>query len=283
MTSVAHQRAERQALRSARRHYENFPVASLLLPRRMRAPVALIYAFARHADDIADEGIRQDQERLRELEQLRQRLDLARSGQASDDPLIDALAETMHRHALPWQALYDLLSAFSQDVTVTRYASYQELADYCRRSANPVGRLLLKLYDADDDDNLRASDAVCTALQLLNFLQDLDQDYRLRGRIYIPMDEMARCGVDETWIAQRRRGPALDTLLNLQRQRAVALLQQGAPLGHALAGRPGLELRAIMAGGHRIAAKLARRADPYSRPRLHAGDWARIAWSALRP
>lgn len=283
MSSVAHQRAGRRALRSARRHYENFPVASVLLPRRMRLPVALIYAFARRADDIADEGTRADRDRLQDLDDMRRRLDLAQRGQASGDELIDALAEAMTEHQLPWQALYDLLSAFSQDVTVSRYASFEELADYCRRSANPVGRLLLHLYDAADERNLQQSDAICTALQLLNFLQDFEPDFRLRGRIYIPMDEMQRFGVDESWLRQRRQGPALDALLAMQRQRAAALLEQGAPLGKALPGRLGLELRAIIAGGRRIARKLEQRTDPYVRPHLHAGDWVTVCWSALRP
>lgn len=283
MSSVAHQRAGRRALRSARRHYENFPVASVLLPRHMRTPVALIYAFARRADDIADEGTRSDHDRLQALDELRSCLDLARRGQTCGDDLIDALAVAMAEHDLPWQALYDLLSAFAQDVTVSRYTDYDELADYCRRSANPVGRLLLHLYDAADAHNVHASDAICTALQLLNFLQDFEQDYRLRGRIYIPMDEMERFGIDESWIQQRRTGPALDGLMMLQRQRATALLEQGAPLGKALPGRLGLELRAIVAGGRRIARKLEHRTDPYVRPHLHAGDWITVCWSALRP
>lgn len=282
MTSVAHQRAGREALQLAQRHYENFPVASLLLPRRFRAPVALLYNFARRADDIADEGDLSADERLEQLAQLRRQLDLARAAEPCTDSTITALARVMGDFQLPWQSLYDLLSAFTQDVTVSRYASFEQLADYCTRSANPVGRLLLHLYGAADKQSIAASDAVCTALQLLNFIQDLESDFRVRGRIYIPMDEMIRFGVNESDFRQRRNDRPMRELIDLQLRRALALLEQGAPLGRALPGRLGLELRAIVAGGRRIGVKLQHRENVYTRPRLHAGDWLTVLWSAFR-
>lgn len=282
MSSVAQLRAGRQARRATHAHYENFPVASLLLPQRMRTPIALIYSFARRADDIADEGSLKASQRLEQLTQLRQQLDLARAGQPCGDPSIDALGRAVTQHRLPWQPLYDLLSAFSQDVTVNRYASFADLADYCRRSANPVGRLLLHLFDAADDINLAHSDAVCTALQLLNFAQDLDSDFQQRGRIYVPLDEMARFNVDESHFQQRRSDRAMRALVMLQCDRAVALLERGAALGRVLPGRLGLEIRATIAGGRRIAAKLQRRQDIFSRPRLNTVDWLAVTWSAFR-
>lgn len=283
MNSVTHQTAEREARRTARNHYENFPVASMLLPRRFRTPVALIYAFARRADDIADEGPLTVEQRLQQLQQMGANLDRARTGSPTDDPGIDALADAVARFDLPWQPLYDLLSAFEQDVTVCRYADYIALSDYCRRSANPIGRLLLHLYGAAEERNLRASDALCTALQLLNFIQDIDSDYHLRGRIYIPQEEMARFEVDEEVFALRTCDDKLRDLLKLQVRRAAALLDQGAPLAHRLPGRLGLELRAIVAAARRIQRKLWLRRDCFQRPTLHTGDWLAVAWSALRP
>ena len=282
MSSVVQLRAGREARRAAQRHYENFPVASLLLPRRLRTPVALLYSFARRADDIADEGCLDPSQRLERLTQLREQLDLVRAEQPCGDASIDALGLAVMQYRLPWQPLYDLLSAFTQDVTVDRYASFADLADYCRRSANPVGRLLLHLFDAVDDTNFANSDSVCTALQLLNFAQDLDADFHQRGRIYIPLDEMARFGVDESHFQQRRSDPAMRALMTLQCGRAAALLERGAALGRALPGRLGLEIRATIAGGRRIAAKLQCRQAVFSCPRLSAADWLAVTWSAFR-
>ncbi len=283
MNSVTHNRAERQARRLARRHYENFPVASLLMPRSYRAPVALIYAFARRADDIADEGDIPPAQRLRALKNMRELLDLARAGGAVQDSNIVALAHAMDEFRLPWQCLYDLLAAFAQDVTVSRYRDFESLRAYCTLSANPVGRLLLHLYDAATPHNVAYSDSICTSLQLINFLQDVDEDYRLRGRIYVPEDDMARFGVEEADFLSRRNDQRVHELFHFQLQRAAELLQTGSPLARALPGRFGRELRAVIAGGRRMVKKLRRRSDPFRRPRMHAGDWIAVAWSALRP
>jgi len=202
-------------------------------------------------------------------------------GAGAEEPLFLALADTVRRHRLPWSLLHDLLSAFRQDVTVTRYADFDQLHDYCRRSANPVGRLLLHLFGAADEENLRLSDHICTALQLINFCQDVVQDYTENGRIYLPQEEMAACGVSEADLHHRRNRPALRRLLEQQRQRAEGLLRTGAPLGGRLSGRAGLEIRMIVQGGARVAERLARREDPFTRPRLTRLDGARIALRAL--
>ncbi len=283
MNSVTQDRAERQARRLARRHYENFPVASLLMPRAYRAPVALIYAFARRADDLADEGDMPSAQRLQALEDMRKQLDLARSGGAVRDANIAALAHAMDEFRLPWKCLYDLLAAFTQDVTVSRYPDFEALRAYCTFSANPVGRLLLHLYGEATARNIAYSDSICTSLQLINFLQDVDDDYRLRGRIYVPEDDMARFGVDETDFLKRRNDRRVHELFHFELQRAAALLQTGSPLARALPGRFGREMRAVIAGGRRMLKKLQRRRDPFQRPRMHAGDWIAIAWSAVRP
>lgn len=276
-------RAYRQCLDRARRHYENFPVASRLLPARLRAPVAAIYAFARMADDIADEGDLDAATRLRLLDDCARRLDsLDDPATAGDDPVFLALADTIQRHRLPVNLLHDLLRAFRMDVTKKRYASFEELMSYCRYSANPIGRLLLRLYGRDGEDDLSRSDALCSALQLINFLQDMAQDYAENGRIYLPQDDMARCGVTERTIAERRTDAAMRALVALQLERIRVLLARGAPLAWRLPGRLGLELRLTLFGAVRVVHKLAsERGDVFRRPRLGPHDWLWMAWRAV--
>ncbi|MGH8311317.1 MAG: squalene synthase HpnC, partial [Steroidobacteraceae bacterium] len=185
-----------ECARLAREHYENFPVASLLLPRAMRPHVAAVYAFARVADDFADEGTRSVEERLRLLDDWSARLHRHPEHSAHPEHLFVALHNTIREKHLPVSLLDDLLSAFRQDVTVRRYATWDDLLDYCLRSANPVGRLMLQLYGAAAPGDLARSDAICTALQLVNFWQDVALDWR-KGRIYLPQDEMARFRVSE--------------------------------------------------------------------------------------
>src|SRR4051812_18542178 len=184
-------------------HYENFPVASLLLPRRLRGPVAIIYRFARSADDFADEGSDPSEVRLARLSIYRAHLVTIAAGDTPADPLFRDVARIVREHALPLQLFQDLLDAFSQDVVKKRYADYGEVLDYCRRSANPVGRLLLHLFKRTTERDLRASDAICTALQLANFWQDIDLDYASDDRIYLPQDEMARFGVGKLHLIEK--------------------------------------------------------------------------------
>jgi len=263
-------------------HYENFPVGSLLLPPRLRHPIALIYRFAREADDLADEGDAPAPARLEELERFREQLRRIERGIPPDIPWFGALAAVIREHDLPVPAFADLLSAFAQDVTQQRYANVSEVLDYCRRSANPVGRLMLHLIRRASDRNLLWSDSICSALQLVNFWQDVAIDYA-RGRIYLPQDEMKRYGVTERHIAERRCDDAWRTLIQFQIDRARGMLQAGAPLGRALPGRIGLEIRATVQGGLRILEKLERaRCDMfYHRPTLAWLDWPLILARAL--
>jgi len=275
--------AYRHCLRLARGHYENFPVASRLLPRRLQKPIAVIYAFARSADDFADEGDLPEEIRLSLLDEYVAKLDALRDGQALGDPVFIALRDVIDRHALPLKPFYDLLSAFRQDITKRRYADFDEVLDYCRRSANPVGRLVLHLCGEATADNLRDSDAVCTALQLINFWQDLAQDYDENQRIYLPQDEMAACGVSETHLIERRSDAALRKLLDIQIARSRELIMSGAALGARLKGRLGLEIRATINGGVCVLNALARRDNQFIRPRLRRRDWLRIFWQAAFP
>ena len=259
-------------------HYENFPVASVLLPARLRHTVAEIYRFARTADDFADEGDLPPAGRLALLEGYRQELRRLQAGEAPGTPLFADLGEVVRDYALPFEPLFDLLDAFSQDVVKKRYSSFAEVLDYCRRSADPVGRLMLYLYGeggaADFEDCLEQSDAVCSALQLINFWQDVEIDFA-KDRIYLPQDDMARFGVTERQIAARRADEGWRALMRFQLARARAMLESGAPLATRLRGRIGLELRMIVQGGRRILDKLERaEGDVFRRrPVLGAFDW----------
>jgi len=264
-------------------HYENFPVASWVLPPRFRAPVQLIYAFARAADDFADEGDVADEVRLARLHEFTQELDRIESEQPSALPLFQKLGPMIRQHRLPIGLFRDLLSAFSQDVTTKRYRNFAELMDYCRRSANPVGRLLLHLYGQTGPRSLAYSDGICTSLQLINFLQDVPIDWS-KGRIYLPQDELARYGIDEQQISASRSGESWSALMRYQAERAGNMLKAGAPLGRVLKGRLGLELRMIVAGGQRILEKL-RDVDGdvfRHRPVLKKADWLLMLLRALK-
>ena len=257
-------------------HYENFPVASLLLPAQLRRPVEILYRFARSADDFADEGDDPPEIRLQKLNGYRSQLE------TPSEPLFHDLVKIIREHELPVGLLRDLLDAFSQDVTKKRYASYAEVLDYCRRSANPVGRLLLQLFKRTTDSDLRASDAICSALQLINFWQDVDLDYARDNRVYLPQDEMARFGVTETHLTKKTCDDAWRALLAFQVARARALMLSGAPLGRVLPGRIGLEIRATIQGGLRILQKIeAADYDVFrKRPVLTPFDWPLLLFKA---
>ena len=265
-------------------HYENFPVASFLLPRRLRGPVVAIYGFARTADDVADEGDAPAALRLAALDRIGRALDRALAGvTAADDPF-PGLAEAIARHALPAAPFRDLLSAFRQDVTTTRYPGYADVLDYCRRSANPVGRLILHLYGAASPANLAFSDAICTGLQLVNFWQDIAVDWR-KDRVYLPREDLDRFGVTEAHIADARCDERWRTPLAFDTARARALLASGSRRPGALPWRLALELRAVLAGGHRVLDAIdAVAGDVFRhRPQLSTADWAVVAAHALFP
>lgn len=264
-------------------HYENFPVASLLLPARLRPPVEAIYAFARGADDVADEGDATPDQRLRELNRYEAALDRIADGNPESAPPFGALAEAVRQYRLPLQPLRDLLSAFRQDVVTTRYATRAQLLDYCRRSANPVGHLMLHLYEQADAGNLRDSDAICTALQLINFWQDVAVDWD-KGRVYLPQEDLARFGVAEDTIARQESGAAWQALMRYEVDSARTLMLSGAGLALRVPGRIGWELRMIVQGGLRILERIEIAGyDVFRRrPRLGPRDWLLIGWRAAR-
>jgi hydroxysqualene synthase len=263
--------------RLAREHYENFPVASRLLPRHMRPHVAAIYAFARLADDMADEGERLAAERLADLEDWRERLHAAAGGGSTDcgphSQVFVALGQTIAQCRLPVSLLDDLLSAFAQDVTVKRYATWADVLGYCRRSANPVGRLVLRIAGCDDPSMDAASDAVCTALQLTNFWQDFAVDWR-KGRLYVPEDVWRPAGAREADLDARRLTREWRAALEEMSRRTRALFAEGRAVCDGVGGRLRWELRATWLGGMRILDKLdASGSDVFNaRPTLSAAD-----------
>lgn len=278
-------------------HYENFPVASWLCPPHLRAPVAAIYHFARTADDIADEGNASPGERLAELRAYREELAAAAQGEvlaSSRWPQVfGPLVHSIARHGLPEELLADLLSAFMQDIEKTRdrgsYADRAELLDYCRRSANPIGRLLLHLYGVHDAHALAQSDAICSALQLINFWQDPSVDLP-RGRFYFPLTDCARRGLTpenfKVFAPLTRVEPPQEAinLIAVVSHWARELMTEGAPLVHRLPGRMGWELRFVVQGGLRILDKIEDLGfDTFSqRPTIGKLDAPVLLWNALR-
>jgi len=261
-------------------HYENFPVASLLLPARLREPVEIIYRFARSADDFADEGDDPPQLRLRKLNDYRAQL------AAPASPLFRDVEKIIREHDLPVQLFADLLDAFSQDVTQKRYGSYSQVLDYCRRSANPVGRLVLRIAGYDEPRLDAWSDDICSALQLTNFWQDLKIDFD-RGRVYIPEDELRAHGASPSDLAGSTMTPAWTRSVAAAVSRTRALFDEGLPLCDAVRGRLKYELRATWLGGTRILDRLERSEYDmiHRRPSLGLADapwfaWRMLSWSS---
>jgi phytoene synthase len=288
--------------RIARRHYENFPVASILLPAGMRPHIAAIYAFARAADDFADEGDRTADERLALLDDWGVRLAAAAGAASSSRPgpesrvpspesdaIFLALGHSIRSCSLPVSLFEDLLSAFRQDVVTKRYGTWAEVMDYCRRSANPVGRLVLRVAGHADARLDRASDAVCTALQLTNFWQDLGRDWR-KGRLYVPREECERFGVNEADLDSRVISSAWRDVLSEMAARTRRLFAEGRGVCDGLRGRLRYELRLTWLGGMRILDRLEQAGfDVFTaRPTLGSSDapallWGAVAWRRPRP
>ena len=264
-------------LRIAHDHYENFPVASRLVPARLRPHVAAIYAFARTADDIADEPGRSTSERLALLHEWAAHL----RSEPRDD-IFAALADTRAKFDLPTELFEDLLSAFRQDVTTSRYDTWAQVLDYCRRSANPVGRLVLRLAGHRRDEADRQSDAVCTALQLTNFWQDLAIDWE-RGRLYVPEELWRGAGADPADLDRRTLTPQWTAALREAARVTRALFDEGRPVCDVLSGRLRYELRATWLGGRSILDRLE--AGGFNvferRPTLSRADLLVIAWGAI--
>ncbi len=264
----------------ARSHYENFPVASWLIPASLRIHVAAIYTFARQADDLADEGDHLPEARIAALKKMGTDLDAALHDHVTDTPLFRALQHTIRYYRLDAVLFHDLLDAFRQDVDKTRYRNFDEVLDYCRRSANPVGRLMLQLFEQATPQNNHDSDLICSALQLINFLQDIEQDLMENNRIYLPLDEMAAAGVSVEDLQGKQ--PHVADFIRSQTMRARHMLLAGCGLGRRLHGRFGLEVRTIINGGLTICDALLRQ-EIYSRPRLtHRDRFNMLARAALR-
>ncbi|MGH8639013.1 MAG: squalene synthase HpnC [Burkholderiales bacterium] len=272
--------------RLAREHYENFPVASIVLPKRMRPAIAAIYAFARRADDFADEPGYHDDERLRLLDEwgrrLRECVSWRPASRSAEDLIFVALADTIRVHDLPLSLFEDLLSAFRQDVTVERYRTWNDVLDYCARSANPVGRLVLRVAGYRDAELDRASDAVCTALQLTNFWQDFARDWA-NGRLYVPLADRDRVGARDADLDAGRLSPEWRVALRDVSARTRELFTAGRPVCDGVSGRLKLELRLTWLGGTRILEKLGRvDYDVFQhRPALSAADAAPLVWRAV--
>jgi len=270
-------------------HYENFPVASFLCPPRLRPAIAAIYHFARTADDLADEGEASPEARLDALARYRADLSAAAKAQAHSGQwpqVFDPLAVVISRFGLPVPLLAALLDAFEQDVRFTaaqrRYATDEELLDYCTRSANPVGRLLLHLYGITDEVSLAQSDQICTALQLINFWQDVSIDLP-RKRWYPSVQTMARFGVRDADLQPDSHAKNATQLIAAYADEARAMMQKGAPLACRIPGRAGWELRLVVQGGLRILDKIEAMhfATWRQRPRLVTWDGVVMAWRAL--
>ena len=270
--------------RLARSHYENFPVGSALVPKRLRRHFYSIYAFARTADDFADEGYDANHSEGERLDCLRTWLGMLHDCQEQrpSHPIFIALGDTIVRFSLPLVLFEDLLSAFSQDVTTRRYDSFDDLADYCRRSANPIGRLILLLFGHHEERLHQWSDDICTALQLANHWQDVRIDLD-KDRIYLPLEDLAQFGVNVEDLKARRASPELRRLISFETERASLLFERGKPLCTAVRGRLGVELRAVWLGGMRILSGIRRNQyDVFNhRPVITGPDKLRILFGAL--
>lgn len=270
MTRPSLEQAYAYCQQLTRSHYENFPVASFLLPKRLRRPISVIYAFARTADDFADEGNLSRAERLHRLEGFSKALgQIEEHHYQGKDPIFIALEDVISQHRLPVRLFHDLLTAFKQDIVKSRYADFSEVLDYCRYSADPVGRLLLHLTISPSERQLQQSDAVCTSLQLINFYQDIVQDYREQDRIYLPQDELSAAGFKEADLVANNSESIAVVIRSLYR-RTAKLMQQGYLLGARLRGRMGWEVRAMTLGGITTLHQLLQQTDSnlLSRPRL---------------
>ncbi|MDC8786341.1 squalene synthase HpnC [Roseateles koreensis] len=268
-------------------HYENFPVASWLCPKRLRPAIAAIYYFARTADDLADEGNVSNAQRRADLAAYRADLNAACQGTPYSarwaTTVFDPLSVVLTEYRLPQRLLDDLLDAFEQDLHKTHYVDRDELLDYCRRSANPVGRLLLHLYGITDPLALQRSDAICTSLQLINFWQDFSRDGP-RGRVYAPLTDLQSQGLGLEAIRQCKDSPAARALIADLCNWAEALMRDGAPLVHQIPGRAGWELRLVVQGGLRILERIRHMqfASLTHRPKITAFDAPLLLLRACR-
>ena len=237
-------------------HYENFPIASIVLPKHLRAPIETIYNFARSADDIADSDELPATFKQERLEFFREELKKIQCNQPPLTTFFSELGTLIAQHNLPITLFFQLLDAFEQDLTIKRYENFTQLKLYCDRSANPIGRILLHLFGYTHDDHLKWSDSICTSLQIINFLQDISEDYEL-GRIYLPQDEMISFGVTEDHIKNEVFDLSWLNLMEFQIKRAHQYLLDGAELYEILPGRIGIEIKSIVKSGLQVTRKLS--------------------------
>lgn len=280
-----------QSILLTSQHYENFPVASIFLPKHLREPIALIYSFARQADDFADEGSLTIEERLTLLQKFEDELNLLQAYIKPESAFFATLGSMIKERTLPYEPFHALLNAFRQDVTKTRYSNYAEVLDYCTRSANPIGQLLLHLYKQATPANVELSDKICSALQIINFLQDIAIDFKKnegKQRIYMCQEELAAFGITEQQIQSYADGKKTvdenwQQFMQFNLSRVNALLYSGKSLGYILKGRIGFEMRMIITGGERIIKKIGNvNGDIFNRrPTLNYWDWLCIFLKAL--
>lgn len=263
------------------KHYENFPVASILLPQKLRKPISAIYSFARTADDLADEGDLTPSARLTALAAYEESFNNVLISNSSDDPVLVALAHSISAFNLTPNLFTDLISAFKQDITKNRYHDFSEVLDYCSRSANPVGRLLLQLVGKDHPNARSLSDQVCSALQLINFYQDIGQDFDENNRIYLAEDEMLAAGINENHLEKRLNDEKFKSFMNQQIIRATDMLISGYPLCQHIGGRLGLELKTTIHAAHTVSMKMLAQNDCFIRPRLSKTDWPMILFKSV--
>ncbi len=266
----------RNALILAKLHYENFPVISLLVPKDLRKHLAIIYWFARTADDFADEGNQTEEERFRNLSYFEIRLNELINENCSSD-LEAALSNTIKAKNLSTKYFFNLLEAFKQDVTKKRYTNFNELLDYCCNSANPVGRLILELINVKDDQAIYYSDKICTALQITNLVQDTDIDYK-KGRIYYPLDEMEKYGVTEKMFELRENNLNFNHLVEFSIDRTQQMFNEGKNLLSYLKGRLKFEIAATINGGELILSKIKEQNYDVlnNRPVLNKSDYFKL-------
>jgi len=281
MATLTLQQAYQHCQQIVHNHYENFPVASWFLPKKLRLPISVIYAFARHADDLADEGELTDSQRYQALEQYQSDFEKALEVSYSNNPTLFALTDVIKNHQLPTDLFFDLLTAFKMDTKTKRYATFGDILNYCHYSANPVGRLLLHLHQQHSIENMKNSDAICTALQLVNFYQDIYQDKLENNRIYIPTKELAQFNVKEQHFSNKINDENIQQLMQYQLKRTKEMMLSGSPLGQQLSGLFGLEIRLIIQGGLAITQKLQKIPNVFDRPRLTKPDKFVMLWRAL--
>ncbi|MBU6460274.1 MAG: squalene synthase HpnC [Proteobacteria bacterium] len=264
------------------KHYENFPVASFFIPKKIRPAIISIYNFARTADDLADEGSLPDIVRLNQLNHLTQDLDSLRQGKTPRSTLMKALGNTISDYQLSFENFDCLLKAFRQDTWKKYYATRTELLQYCQYSANPIGHILLELFNVDTPQNIIWSDSICTGLQLVNFWQDIAIDYK-KSRIYLPQDKLNQFQVTESQIKNGDTSGNWWPMLKDQLEDASFFLQQGYPLIHNLPPRFSLELRFIIAGGLKIIEKITLTQGDifHNRPTIKTVDWFKITLSII--